>query len=242
MNIGLQTVNYVEHEEHFKHAIEIRATAFEIFFHGFTPNDIKPSFKSTLKKAADTVFLTVHSPIISLVSRKNMEFFNSCLDFANEYGARIYTIHGDISTSKGIRNLEILIKKAQDYDIKIGLENTFITTNTINEIYNKFKHYNNVGITFDIGHAGIYDVSDEIKESNALKYLKNIAGPIIEVHAHNNNGKEDEHRRINDGVIEFEPLLRYLVDKLEFEGPIILEYLKYQAEEDIKFIKDLISN
>lgn len=51
-----------------------------------------------------------------------MEIFSSCIDFANSIGARIYTIHGDVSTSKGINNLEILIKEAQEYDIKVGLE------------------------------------------------------------------------------------------------------------------------
>ena len=215
------------------------ATAFEIFFNGFTPDDLKLNFKRALKKNANSIFLTVHSPIKSLVSRKNMEIFSSCLEFTNEFNAKIYTIHGDISTSKGIRNLEILIKKAQDYDIKIGLENTFITTSTINNLFNKFKHYDN-GITFDMGHAGIYNVSDEIKEKNALKYLENLEGPIIEVHAHNNNGKNDEHHRINDGVIPFEPILRYLIDDLGFQGPIILEYLRYHVEEDINFIKKFI--
>lgn len=184
----------------------------------------------------------MHSPIISLGTRKNMEIFSSCIDFANSIGARIYTIHGDVSTSKGINNLEILIKEAQEYDIKVGLENTFITTSTINNLFNKFKQYDNVGITFDMGHAGIYHVSDEVQERNALKYLENIEGPIIEVHAHNNNGKEDEHNQINNGIIPFKHILDYLTNNLSFQGPIILEYLRYQVEEDINFIKNLIRN
>lgn len=93
-----------------------------------------------------------------------------------------------------------------------------------------------------MGHAGIYHVSDEVQERNALKYLENIEGPIIEVHAHNNNGKEDEHNQINNGIIPFKHILDYLTNNLSFQGPIILEYLRYQVEEDINFIKNLIRN
>lgn len=71
-----------------------------------------------------------------------------------------------------------------------------------------------IGACLDTGHAAIAgDIST---------LLHKLAGHLKIIHAHDNNGSYDEHRTPGDGMIDWERLLRDLV-QTRFHGAFILE-------------------
>lgn len=79
-----------------------------------------------------------------------------------------------------------------------------------------------IGACLDTGHAAIAgDIST---------LLHKLAGHLKIIHAHDNNGGQDEHRAPGDGTIDWELLLRDLV-QTQFHGALILEL---SGESDIE--------
>jgi sugar phosphate isomerase/epimerase len=71
-----------------------------------------------------------------------------------------------------------------------------------------------VGACLDTGHATI--------AGDIFVLLHKLAGHLRLIHAHDNDGHTDEHRTPGDGVIDWEKLLRELV-QARFHGAFILE-------------------
>lgn len=74
----------------------------------------------------------------------------------------------------------------------------------------------NLGITFDIGHANT--------AGNPAEFVENykILNWIIHVHAHDNNGYDDEHLKIGEGNINFIEVLEKLKE-IGYDGVISIE-------------------
>ena len=79
-----------------------------------------------------------------------------------------------------------------------------------------------IGACLDTGHATIAgDISALVHK---------LASHLRVIHAHDNDGRTDEHRTPGDGVIDWEKLLRELV-QARFHGALILELSNEQDME-----------
>lgn len=87
--------------------------------------------------------------------------------------------------------------------------------------------HNKIFVTLDIGHAKVYSNKDP------EEWIRILAPYIREVHVHNNDGKFDAHKPIEEGVIDYEKMLSLLEDEV---GEFIIT-LEPIDEENLK--KDL---
>jgi sugar phosphate isomerase/epimerase len=93
----------------------------------------------------------------------------------------------------------------------------------------------NVGckLTFDIGHANTIG-----KIADFTKLLHKF---IVNVHLHDNNGKEDEHLPIGKGSIDFTGLLKRMKDWRR-QKPLIIECHSFAGlKESIDFMRQELS-
>jgi len=198
--------------------------------------DIKEKLKSRTLKSS------VHSPIYDVnIARLNqrmreasVESVLDSLEFAKRIGAEILVIHGgnlpgDFPVSlmpeareMSISSLKKLVKKAEEYEIVLGLENSTRGRNRplVKQkedhisIIEKFNS-SNLRIVLDVGHANVYRVPLE-------DYLKSANPYLCEIHLHNNDGKKDFHQPLSQGEIKMLDILK-LAKELELCVPIILE-------------------
>jgi sugar phosphate isomerase/epimerase len=248
LSVGLQTVQHLKIETVLQKIHEFNISAFEIFFNGFLPRDISHQVRILLEKLKKTpeFLLTVHTPLIGLSESFWFDVMEECLEFAQKCGARLCTIHPDPDPSKFLQKAIPLIKLAlKDYkEITILIENTPSTpADIMNEIFSQIKQYKNVGLTYDMGHSQLAPLTSHNQKKSAVEYLEKLNGPILECHIHTNRGKEDEHLSIRDtaGIIDLKAIIRTLIERKKFTGPLIFEYYRGDMREDIQLLKDLIN-
>ncbi len=82
-----------------------------------------------------------------------------------------------------------------------------------------------VGLTLDLGHAHITE--------NIPEYLTHLSKRLLSVHISNNNGKEDQHKGIEDGNIDIDYILRRLKE-INYWGNLILELYTLDDIRDSK--------
>ena len=114
------------------------------------------------------------------------------------------------------------------FNIKVAYENSIAIEECclpydigrVIEIVNR----DNVGILLDIGHANIAVTLDlpKRKSLSLPEYIRAIPAEIVEVHLHDNHGREDEHLNPGEGNIDFESVFSALQD-IGFKGNITLE-------------------
>lgn len=84
----------------------------------------------------------------------------------------------------------------------------------------------NIGICLDTGHANLSGDIDNV--------IFKVSGHLKMIHANDNNGKEDEHLPLDNGIINWEHVFNELIT-YKFHGTIILE-LSGDLYEDQKKI------
>ncbi|TFF97175.1 MAG: sugar phosphate isomerase/epimerase, partial [Promethearchaeota archaeon] len=247
ISIGLQTVRHLDIRDLLQKVNKFELSAFEIFFDSFRPRDIKIQVKKHLRPLIDNpeFTFTVHAPIICPSKSTWLDIMTNCLEFAGQYRAKLLTIHPSLNISRFISKVISLIKFTlkEFKDIKICIENTPSTSaEMINQVFNKLKKYENIGLTFDIGHSQLAPMTNNSSETSAIEYLRLLEGPILECHVHTNRGKKDEHLSIrnNSGIIDIRRIIHILTEEKKFEGPYIFEYYRKNMEKDVELLKELL--
>lgn len=223
MIIGIQTIKGLKIEELLTRAINYDFQAFEIFFDGFYPEDLSADFKNKLKEKIfqNNIYLTVHAPLFEQLDNSVKNHLYNSLSFAQEMNAHILTIHPILPLREFTLFLNNFLLKSDDIVpyLNIGIENIpTLDVHSLNKLFLDLNINSNVGVTYDIGHAQLNE--------NAYNYLNMLQAPILECHAHNNDGKNDFHLDLRDkrGIIPIKKIIRSLYLKKQFRGPIILEY------------------
>jgi len=121
-----------------------------------------------------------------------------------------------------IQSLKTLIRYASKLDVKIAIENTtkheaslFTTVEDGIKIAEKLD-VNNVGFCLDVGHA--------LMSKSLESFLTHPPMKIIHLHAHENDGKNDEHLPPGSGKVDWNGIISQL-KKLDFDGTLIIEQL-----------------
>ncbi|WP_292467117.1 sugar phosphate isomerase/epimerase [Methanolobus sp.] len=118
--------------------------------------------------------------------------------------------------NKMISNLKVLAADAEDSGVMLGLENKEGTSTgnlccNAHELLLAVKEVNsdNLGVTFDIGHANLTCGGDSTK---LREFARTLAPYVIHVHVHDNGGvwtneyDGDEHLAPGSGTIDYSVL------------------------------------
>jgi sugar phosphate isomerase/epimerase len=143
------------------------------------------------------------------------------LDSARSLGAEKLGLH--ISVPRGsfpdklkrnIASLRELKRKADDLGVELFAENYDLKTFTLDEFGRILD--TGVGFLWDIGHANI----GLLKEDDILLFLE-FTDKLAHVHAHDNDGKEDQHLPIGVGRIDWRQVTKEL--RKVYDGTVTLE-------------------
>ena len=167
------------------------------------------------------------------------------LDIAKEIGVQKIVIHVgtyldenyNYDVEKSIKYLEPFVKKANENNILVAIENGTQmekdeplfknTTPYIDELIRIVEYYNNkyqkevLGICFDFGHANVgkLDMYNE---------LTKIGSKLKVTHIHDNYGT-DSHNQPFDGTINWDDVRKALKD-ISYSGELTSE-VRYTKEE-----------
>lgn len=218
--IGFQTSRYngLSLDAELNFAFKNKVGYFEFFFDGFLPQDLKKNEINAIKKFSKNFIYTVHCPIASYFDYPI--FLDAIIDFSFKIEAKIITIHFD---KLSIGTAEKIYGKLDD-KIIFSIENTTVDFNNIHKLtYLNFMNTATKNLklaaTFDAGHA-LLSSGNYIAFLNSL--LENSIS-ISEIHAHNNDGKADNHSQLNCGIIDFKKIFLLLNNK-GLTVPFIIEH------------------
>ncbi len=134
-----------------------------------------------------------------------------------------------------IASLRTLGEEAARRGMRIALENSPPNRNWLlvanwqqhMEILQEVNHPA-VGAVLDMAHAHLHGL-------NLEEYLQHITPYLLEVHAHNNHGQEDEHAGMTRGNIDYATLFR----RHPLKVPVIMEIRNFtEAMESLEWIKE----
>ncbi len=154
---------------------------------------------------------------------REFRLMDESIKLAGELGSKAVVLHpGRIGADHGasfsrmISNLQILAKTAEEYGVMLGLENKEGTDPgnlccVASELILAVESVNsdNLGATFDIGHANLTCGGDVVK---LRSFAKEIAPYVVHVHVHDNAGvwtdqyDGDEHLAPGSGIIDYSVL------------------------------------
>ncbi|MDI3539416.1 MAG: hypothetical protein PWQ52_539 [Methanolobus sp.] len=183
------------------------------------------------------LYTSLHAPYFAasptypqdvLVDTANMDasafrLIRESIEIAGRLGSRAVVLHpgrvnGDREKAFGamVRNLGILAQDAEEHNVMLGLENKEGTDQgnlciEAEELIRAVEEVNsdNLGITFDIGHANLTCGGNMLK---LREFAGKIARHVVHVHVHDNRGiwleqyDGDEHLAPGDGIIDYSVL------------------------------------
>lgn len=143
--------------------------------------------------------------------------------------------------------LEDILSYARGRGIHIGLENGSHSAGyprEVEEFIELTEMREELGITFDVGHAFLSAQNQGQGVDQVVEMIDSLGDEIVNVHLHDNNGREDEHLPPGEGMIEFEPIFNALGSC--YDGYIVLELWNVSeparaAEEGVESLKGLLS-
>jgi sugar phosphate isomerase/epimerase len=178
------------------------------------------------------------SPTLSLIAPEKanridaMDEVKRALELAEQIPITAITLHlglkDDRWDERAIENsltaIEHINTFARPLGVKVlleNLENEVTTPEHLLEIL-KIGHFDNVGVTLDVGHA-------HLSEGGLEHAFELLRARIHELHVHDNNGLRDEHLWPGSGAIDWPKFIR-LAATLPAETPGILE-IAYDLNE-----------
>ncbi|MHA1171003.1 MAG: sugar phosphate isomerase/epimerase family protein [Candidatus Heimdallarchaeota archaeon] len=186
----------------------------------------------------------------------SLKIMKDCIDFSQEIGSEIVTIHpGELSAAGHTYPKEVIsnnyssFKELATYveykEIKIGYENMPIFPWTqfeecyapepISLLVDKINS-KSLGITWDIGHSNTTEFSQ-------MDFLDLFKSKLVHIHIHDNAGPAkgwtDTHQEIGKGNIQWKALLSK-IKKANFKGSYILELSnKSKINNSLEYISQL---
>ncbi len=212
---------------------------------------------STLKSIGESYGLkySVHAPFADIniaspsepILKAMLRRLEKSIACANDLDAYMWVFHPGLKTGVSmfypgmdcLQNLKItrlLLKVASDYDMKIAIENVpepypFLMKSV--EDFTKFYEEINedIGLVLDIGHANI--------NGQIERFLTTFAGKIVHIHAHDNDGKSDQHLGIGYGNVDWKNIAN-LLRRISYDKVLITESIEH-IEESIRKLKQLFA-
>ncbi len=155
-------------------------------------------------------------------------------------GVKYVTIHanwppGMFSDDEGIKfqveSLEKLVKNAKKYDLNIMYEPIDTKKDNLKNTEKILKGVPRLYFHLDIGHSNLYG-------RTPISFIRKFNNKLKHVHLHDNKGKEDEHKSMGKGNINFGKVVKEL-KKVGYDGTITLEIFEKNKNLAVKSQKKL---
>lgn len=197
---------------------------------------------------------TVHSPFADInIASPSKPLLNAMLKrlrksiaHASALNCQVWVFHSGVKTGvsmfypgmswiQNTRSIRSLYEFASDHGLKTAVENTPQQYQFLMTSVEEFKRFYNevdedVGMVLDIAHAHI--------NGQIEPFLTAFADKIVHMHAHDNNGKDDQHLGIGHGNIDWKKVAA-LIKKISYGGVIIVESVEH-VEQSILRLKELL--
>ncbi|MCW4005954.1 MAG: sugar phosphate isomerase/epimerase [Candidatus Bathyarchaeota archaeon] len=216
---------------------------------------------TNLKKLSKEYAVTVslHTPFsinpadrISMLRRANVAYLKRCVQVASDLAATHLTTHiGHCNglpewnwlRRQGLEQLVLSLKETlslcKEHDVVLALENVnpmpkdsefFYLGDNINDFEFLFSQLPSryLKMCLDTGHAHTAE--------GVTTYIEKFKDKIVNVHFHDNNGKNDQHLNVGDGTIPWQQVAQAFKNA-GFTGPYISECFKttpHQAKADLQ--------
>lgn len=157
------------------------------------------------------------------MGEREFRLIRESIELASRLGSKAIVLHpGRYDSDRGVcfnrmvSNLKVLAADAEDSGVMLGLENKEGTSTgnlccNVDELVHAVKSVNsdNLGATFDIGHANLTCGGDSKK---LREFAKTLAPYVVHVHVHDNGGvwtgeyDGDQHLAPGSGIIDYTAL------------------------------------
>jgi sugar phosphate isomerase/epimerase len=208
-----------------------------------------------LKEVADSYGLeySIHAPFaginIAMPSKPlltaTLRRLKQSITNAGALGCRLWVLHPAMKTgismfypgkdwTRNLENVRLLAKLAEDHGVNVGIENVaepFIMRNVENfkTFYDEFD--GNVGFVLDTGHANM--------NGQLAGFLTELPEKMVHIHAHDNDGRTDQHLGIGRGTIDWQDFAA-LVRKAGFGGVVSVESVEH-VKESVEKLRQLFA-
>ncbi|MBN2852487.1 MAG: sugar phosphate isomerase/epimerase, partial [Clostridia bacterium] len=162
-----------------------------------------------------------------------MRIYNECITSCHKYDMKTAVIHAFSGRNQpeindlGLDRIKDLCDYAAKMDVDIALEN-IREPSKLEKIFASITHPN-LGLCYDSGHENCYSFGTDL--------LTTYKDRIKALHLHDNDGKDDQHRIIGEGNINWEKVKRK-IEKRNYKGAVTLEvsneFSKLYKEVDIE--------
>jgi sugar phosphate isomerase/epimerase len=232
-----------------KHLIKAEMAYIEIVDDGFhTLNKQRVSILSNLGESYGLKY-SVHAPFadINIASpskpmlKAMLKRLEKSISYASALNAYMWVFHPGLKTGvsmfypsmdwrQNLKTTRLLLKIAGDYGVKVAIENVpepfpFLMKSV--EDFTKFYEEINedIGLVFDVGHANL--------NGQIELFLTVFGDKIVHIHAHDNDGKSDQHLGIGFGNIDWKNVADILGRKL-YDKVVIIESVEHVEESKYK--------
>lgn len=210
-----------------------------------------------LKSISDShnIKYSVHAPFADIniaspskqILKAMLKRLEKSIAFASELNAYIWVFHPGLKTGismfypemdwlQNLKTIRKLSKIAIDYGVEIAIENVpepypFLMKSV--EHFTRFYREldGEIGLVLDVGHANI--------NGQIELFLDSFADKIVHIHAHDNDGKEDQHLGISHGSVNWKNFAEKL-KKIVYDKTVIVESVEH-VEESVQKLKQLLS-
>jgi sugar phosphate isomerase/epimerase len=212
---------------------------------------------SALKNIGESYGLkySVHAPFADInIASPSKSVLNAMLKrleksiiCAHDLNACVWIFHPGLKTGISmfyprmdwLQNLETaqsLFKIAGDYGVKIAIENVPEPYPFLMKSVEDFKRFydeidEGIDLVLDIGHANI--------NGQIELFLKTFADKIVHVHAHDNDGKSDQHLGIGYGNVDWKNIA-IMLRKISYDKVVIIESVEH-IQESVRKLKQLLA-
>ena len=232
-----------------EHLIKAEVAYIEIVDDGF--HTLNKQRVSILKSIGESYGLkySVHAPFadINIASpskpllKAMLNRLKESISYTSTLNAYMWVFHPGLKTGvsmfypsmdwlQNLKTTRLLLKIAGDYGVKIAVENVpepypFLMKSV--EHFAKFYEEINedIGLAFDIGHANL--------NGQIERFLTVFKDKIVHIHAHDNDGKDDQHLGIGLGNIDWSNVAN-LLRKISYDKIVIIESVEHIEESKHK--------
>jgi len=238
-----------------EHLTSLETAYVEIVDDGF--HTLNKQRISTLKNIAASYNLqySVHAPFadINIASPSKPILKAMCrrledsIAYAHDLNAYVWVFHPGLKTGismfypnmdwrQNVETARLLFKIANDYGVRIAIENVpepypFLMKSV--EHFVKFYEEINedIGLALDVGHANI--------NGQIESFMETFVSKTVHIHAHDNDGKSDQHLGIGYGTVNWENFAKTL-RRTSYDKVIVIESVMH-VNESVQKLKQLLA-
>jgi sugar phosphate isomerase/epimerase len=238
-----------------EHLPEADASYIEVVDDGF--HTLNKQRVSMLKNIGESYCLkySVHAPFadINIASQSKPMLNAMCkrleksIICAHDLNAYVWVFHPGLKTGismfyprmdwlQNMETAQTLFKVASEYGVKIAIENVPEPYPCLMKNVEDFKKFydeigEDIGLVLDIGHANI--------NGQIELFLKTFADRIVHIHAHDNDGKNDQHFGIGYGNIDWKNIAN-LLKRISYDKVVVIESVEH-IQEGLRKLKQLLA-